>query len=80
MSTGWTWDYVGEEITLPQLKDLMQYWQEYPPVHIAVLGFLGGGKKKLPLGPEVGKGNGSDLINALTALGGGTVRIEKLNG
>ena len=33
-STGWTWDYIGECLTLPRLYALQKHWSIYPPVHI----------------------------------------------
>lgn len=34
MSTGWTWDYVLQEVDIPRLEALNAYWKEMPPPHI----------------------------------------------
>jgi hypothetical protein len=40
-ATGWTWEYVGERLTLPRLYALQAHWDRYPPVHISVALFAG---------------------------------------
>ena len=30
-----------DELTVPQLEDLMGYWKEHPPLHLMVQSFLG---------------------------------------
>ena len=39
--TGWTWEYVEESLDLPRLSALTAYWNECPPMHVLVAGFLG---------------------------------------
>ncbi len=31
-ATGWTWEYVGREMTLPRLQAFYRYWKIAPPV------------------------------------------------
>lgn len=45
MSTGWTWDYVEQEVDLPRLTALSGYWRRHPPMHIMVAAYLGVGDK-----------------------------------
>ncbi|QMT41238.1 hypothetical protein [Neisseria shayeganii] len=40
-STGWTWDYVAENIDLPRIQHLSEYWRRHPPVHILVASYIG---------------------------------------
>ena len=40
-STGWTWDYVAENLDLPRIQCLNEYWREHPPVHILVASYMG---------------------------------------
>lgn len=30
--TGWTWDYVHDKVTLPQVVVLSTYWKQQPPL------------------------------------------------
>jgi hypothetical protein len=39
-STGWTWDYIDANMTLPRLYALSHYWNDNPPLHILVAAFL----------------------------------------
>lgn len=32
--TGWTWVYVHDEVTLPQVHVLSTYWRQQPPMPI----------------------------------------------
>jgi hypothetical protein len=34
-ATGWTWEYIGEFLTLPRLRAMMQHYDRHPPTHIA---------------------------------------------
>jgi hypothetical protein len=40
-STGWTWDYVAENVDLPRLEALNRYWKGHPPVHVMVAAYFG---------------------------------------
>lgn len=31
---GWTWDYVEENLDVPRLAALTDYWREHPPTHV----------------------------------------------
>ena len=43
--TGWTWDYVAENVDLPRLSELNAYWADHPATHVMVAAYLGLGKK-----------------------------------
>lgn len=45
-ATGWTWDYIGEFMTLPRLYAMIKHWAIYPPVHVTAALFAGVGKSK----------------------------------
>ena len=44
MATGWTWDYVEEQVDVPRLAAMSAYWEDYPPLHVMVAAYLGIGK------------------------------------
>lgn len=33
-STGWTWEYVEDNVTLPKLAILDKFWQQIPPTSL----------------------------------------------
>lgn len=39
--TGWTWEQVRQEMTLPRLRTMQRLWARHPPTHILVAGYLG---------------------------------------
>ena len=44
-TTGWTWEYIGQCLTLPRVYAMVQYWKASPPVNEAVAAYLGIGDK-----------------------------------
>lgn len=40
-ATGWTWEYVGQCMTLPRLYAFIDYWKSAPPVAESVAAFVG---------------------------------------
>lgn len=40
-ATGWTWEYVGQCVTLPRLHAFLEYWRSVPPVAESVAAYLG---------------------------------------
>lgn len=46
MSTGWTWDYIDDNMTIPRYLALAKYWKEWPPIHKLVAAYLGYKGKK----------------------------------
>lgn len=41
MSTGWTFDQVGEQFDLPRLNAMMGYWEGKPPIHVMIAAYMG---------------------------------------
>jgi len=39
--TGWTWEYIAENIDLPRLESMNRYWRKSPPLHLMVQAYLG---------------------------------------
>lgn len=39
--TGWTWEYIDENMTLPRLAGLSAYWESHPPTHIIAAAYAG---------------------------------------
>lgn len=67
--TGWTWEYVGEYLTLPRLQALTKYWSKNPPGGgLGALLGLGGLGPALPEPQE--EGTLDDLISCWTGAGG----------
>lgn len=55
-STGWTWDYVLAEMTLPRLAAFIRIWRRRPPVDVMLAALLG-------LGAEDGRrGDPGELV------------------
>jgi hypothetical protein len=40
-STGWTWDYIAENVDLVRLAAMNDYWRGHPPVHAMVAAYFG---------------------------------------
>lgn len=49
-ATGWTWEYIDHNVTLPILEGFAEYWGEAPPVGELVAAYLGaqGGSSEGP--------------------------------
>lgn len=41
MATGWTWDEIETQMTLPRLKALGRAWRRHPPSHLLLAAWLG---------------------------------------
>ena len=39
--TGWTWEYINENMTLPRLASLSAYWNKHPPTHFLAAWYSG---------------------------------------
>lgn len=71
-STGWTWDYVAENLDLPRIGYLNDYWREHPPVHILVASYMGIKSSKSQQSEE-------DEAAALSMLGGNELSEAEFN-
>jgi hypothetical protein len=69
--TGWTWEYVGQYMTLPRLKALNKYWENNPPLHQQVQALFGGlGVDTTSTATPPEEGGFDDLIANFQAAGG----------
>jgi hypothetical protein len=41
MSTGWTWDYVENRVTMFHVRALSRYWRQHPPMHLLLAADVG---------------------------------------
>lgn len=39
--TGWTWDYIENQMDIPRLASMNAYWAKHPPLHVMVQWFMG---------------------------------------
>lgn len=60
--TGWTWDYVENNITMPRLRALHEEWQRHPPLPIMVAAYLGIKQKE--------EGTGEELVERIMGMQG----------
>jgi hypothetical protein len=71
MATGWTYEYVENEMTLPRLKEFVEYWRTSPPAHETlriILKVLGVEENQAPASEEEGEEEG-DLLGYLAGAG-----------
>ncbi|EOF9914138.1 hypothetical protein ACGLR3_002096, partial [Neisseria gonorrhoeae] len=72
-STGWTWDYVADNLDLPRIKHLNEYWREHPPVHILAASYMG-------VKPSSGSVQSeADEAEAVGMLGGGELSEDEFD-
>ena len=38
---GWTWEYIDDHMTLPRYYEISEQWAAWPPLHLAVLAYMG---------------------------------------
>lgn len=69
--TGWTWEYIDMNMTLPRLYSLTQYWRDNPPLHILIGAFLG----VKPSGKSL-KNKEPDLAELIAELGMSNPKAE----
>lgn len=39
-ATGWTWEYLDDNVTIPRLTALTAHWRDTPPAHEALASIL----------------------------------------
>jgi hypothetical protein len=66
-ATGWTFGEI-DQLTLMEVNELFDYWQEYPPTHVLVSAYLGGGNQG-GLGRRRSRQGAQDLDELLLAVG-----------
>jgi hypothetical protein len=71
MTFGWTFEYIDEFVTLPQLKQMSHFWEKSPPIHQMIAAYLGIGKSKT-IGEEVVVAEDAmpDLLREFAQAGG----------
>jgi hypothetical protein len=45
MSTGWTFEQVGDQFDIPRLLAMYKYWKSFPPIHVMLSSYFGISKK-----------------------------------
>lgn len=70
-ATGWTFLEI-DRLTLWDISDLFDYWQDYPPTHILVAAYLNSGKKRSPISSTIPATNWAELAQAIVFAGGST--------
>jgi hypothetical protein len=68
ISTGWTWEYIDDNMTLPRMEALNQYWVDNPPLHLLVRGLVG--YKPPAGGSEADRGSADELVAIFGSMGG----------
>jgi len=74
-ATGWTFSQI-DQLTLWDLNDLFEYWQDYPPTHVLVTAYLtAGNKNRSSTRKRQSRGDKfEELTQAVATAGGGTTR------
>ena len=65
MTFGWTWEYVDEYMTLPRLREITDYWEYQPPVHLLIARYLGIKGKTADKPMDANNNNASEFFSAL---------------
>lgn len=62
--TGWTWEYIGQHMTLPRLAAFSKKWSEIPPLAdaVAALAYGFGVLKKRSAAPAEGTQEHQDEV------------------
>lgn len=80
LETGWTWEYVDEEMTIPRIMGFRAVWKQTPPLRVALAALLkgfGGGSDEVAAGSMARVGSStsgakrdlSSYIDAFAAAG-----------
>lgn len=57
---GWTWEYVDDNMTLPRYYEISKQWEKWPPMHLAVLSYMGYADKDASTSSEESKHRGNN--------------------
>lgn len=38
---GWSWEYIDDNMTLPRYYEISEQWKKWPPLHLAILAYIG---------------------------------------
>lgn len=79
VETGWTWEYVDEEMTLPRCDGFVEMWKHNLPVRttLSIIAQCLGMKAPATAAPAAQKGNIGDLLGDLAGAG---IHIEDKRG
>ncbi len=72
-ATGWTLTQI-EQLTLWDVNDLFDYWQDHPPTHLLVGAYVLGGSRKGKPGQGSQHNNLNELKQMVASAGGGIKR------
>lgn len=64
IATGWTWEYIGRQLTLPRLFAMYRIWRKYPPVNVTAALFAGIPSEATPPAKLISQ---ADVAKAMTA-------------
>ncbi len=75
---GWTWEYIDDNMTLPRYYEISRQWEKWPPMHLAVLAYMGYTEK--PSEDSVSKKDGNEIsVGDLQQIFGGVSGNLKVN-
>jgi hypothetical protein len=67
-ATGWTWEYIGQCLTLPRLFAMYSVWNKYPPLIVAGAALLGIKADDTPAIPQTRDGIAKAMADAAIRL------------
>jgi hypothetical protein len=70
---GWTFEHIGQTMTLPRLRGMVRYWKDHPPLHVLAAAYVLGadkGKGKAAAAQPNQTGSLKDLMREFGAAGG----------
>ena len=79
VETGWTWEYVGEEMTMPRAQGFLGIWKHTPPLRglvTAIAVALGMPQPKENPGARSSK-PGHDIGTYIEGLAGAGISVER---
>ena len=77
LETGWSWEYVDEEMTLPRLDGFVKLWKQTPPIR-TMLAALGSALGMEPNAGSTPKRNRPDLGAYLEGLASAGIQVERV--
>lgn len=81
LETGWTWEYVDEEMTLPRADEFVKLWKITPPLRLVLTSIAVALGMPAPnvaskLKPSDPRPPGKDLGSYLEGLAGAGLQVE----
>ena len=70
--TGWTYLEI-DQLTLWDISELFDYWQDYPPIHVLVSAYLMGDRGSVRKDPKRQHSDFAELSRAVALAGGGVL-------